>query len=161
MERYIADRKRWTPEMRDEFRQKAPLVRYTLHPRTSTASSHRLSKTAGKTGATWITFWFLRIMFGPYACSRQSWFPDLVEKYPAAMDAERKAFVPINAEHIIQKNLDWALPGPDDIETPMAPTAEKRKKGQKSTTPHPSKQQSQVPTISYCRYGFHYDNPIY
>ncbi|KAL7944826.1 hypothetical protein V8C42DRAFT_326030 [Trichoderma barbatum] len=99
---YLAERHTWTAGMQTEFRRYARKMRYTVSPTTCRISAHVICKDANKHGATWIHFWILRVMFGPIACSRQSWFADLAKQHPWMLNEADEGVVPANGGSIIQ-----------------------------------------------------------
>ncbi|EHK26401.1 uncharacterized protein TRIVIDRAFT_197799 [Trichoderma virens Gv29-8] len=101
MERYRTERGIWSVGMHTDFKRVAPKMDFSIRPTTSSISNHDICKKASTAGATWIDFWFLRVMFGPCACAKQSWFPDLAEQYPWMLDQAATGVVPSNIDSIM------------------------------------------------------------
>ncbi|KAH0498385.1 hypothetical protein TgHK011_005639 [Trichoderma gracile] len=107
----------WSWEMSLDFRHTAPRLNFSVYAQTGTLTSHIIGKRARKEGATWVHFWFLRVMFGPRACSRQQWFAELADKHPWMRDEAPGGVVPLDACSIIKTGKeDWV---------PAAPTRER------------------------------------
>lgn len=56
---------------------------------------------------TWTGFFFLRVMFDPKRCAKQSWFPKLVEQYPEAAKDAMTGVIPSNYEKIMDGTVAW------------------------------------------------------
>ncbi|KAH0495048.1 hypothetical protein TgHK011_008621 [Trichoderma gracile] len=101
----------WTEQQRDEFRQIAPRQSIIVHPSTNTISSHRMHKN-NMNNPNWVACWMLRVMFGPQAVARQSYFKDIARQYPALREPGPSAVVPPNAKQIIDGKMPWTPPRP-------------------------------------------------
>jgi hypothetical protein len=83
LRQYLREKNNWDPDTLREFKETAPLTDYTISRSTGIMASNRIQKSMLE-NATWTGFFFLRVMFGPNRCAKQSWFPDFVEQYPMA-----------------------------------------------------------------------------
>ncbi|QYS94418.1 hypothetical protein H0G86_001749 [Trichoderma simmonsii] len=123
-ERYCDEQHSWSNEVREEFRRLAPSMDFSMNLRALGISDHKISLDAHSSGATWIHFWFLRVIYGPCACSKQSWFPDLARKYPWMLETAPEGVM--TPEVQLFPNLPtsyWHLVNPMS-ETPQIPKPE-------------------------------------
>ncbi|PTB69853.1 hypothetical protein BBK36DRAFT_1166077 [Trichoderma citrinoviride] len=133
--------KTWTWEMNFEFRHIAPTLNFSIYAQTGIITSHRIGKNVRKNGATWVHFWFLRVMFGPQACSRQPWFAELAEKHPWILNEAPGGVVPWSARAIIESGQEDWVPVTPIMETPIfhTITRPKREAAESISNPRPNK----------------------
>ncbi|OTA08722.1 hypothetical protein A9Z42_0004260 [Trichoderma parareesei] len=139
---YLEESRSWSWEMSLEFRHTAPTLNFSVYAQTGSITSHIIGRKARNNGAAWVHFWFLRVMFGPRACSRQLWFADLVDKHPWMLDEAPGGVVPSNAYTIIKSGQeDWEPATPTTMERPdaLAVARAKREAAESTSNPRPSK----------------------
>ncbi|KAL6872644.1 hypothetical protein HDV57DRAFT_524258 [Trichoderma longibrachiatum] len=138
---YQNDSGSWSWEMNLDFRHTAPTLNFSVYAHTGALTHHVIGKKAKRPGANWVHFWFLRVMFGPRACSRQSWFAELAEKYPWVMDEAPGGVVPWNAKAIIANGREDWVPAALGRECPdtLAVMRTKREAADGTENPRPSK----------------------
>ncbi|KAL6834728.1 hypothetical protein V8C40DRAFT_282447 [Trichoderma camerunense] len=124
MATYTRERHSWFNEMREEFLRIAPGMNFWMDPKAPGIPDHSISLDAHGNGATWIHFWFLRVIYGPYACSKQSWFPDLAEKYPWILEESRPGVVPADAQMLLNIGASCWVNFRPLAETPEIPERE-------------------------------------
>lgn len=127
-ERYCDEQHSWSNEVREEFRRLAPSMDFSMNIDALGISDHNISLDAHSSGATWIHFWFLRVIYGPCACAEQSWFPDLAEKYPWMLEAapegvmtpevQSSSHLPTSYWHLVNPMSETPqIPKPETIDT--------------------------------------------
>ncbi|KAF3076957.1 hypothetical protein CFAM422_000579 [Trichoderma lentiforme] len=126
--RYFEERHSWSNEMREEFPRLAPSMDFSMNIDALSISDHKISLDAHSSGATWIHFWFLRVIYGPCVCSRQNWFPDLAQNYPwmletapeGVMNWEVQLFPDLREsyERLIPMSETPQIPKRETIDTP-------------------------------------------
>ncbi|TFB03843.1 hypothetical protein CCMA1212_003606 [Trichoderma ghanense] len=140
---YLEESKTWSWEMSLEFRHTARTLNFSVYAQTGSITSHRIGKNARKKGATWVHFWFLRVMFGPRACSRQHWFAELAQEHPWVLSEAPGGVVPSNAKSIIESGReDWVPATPQNREKPdvlAVASTTKREAAESTSNPRPSK----------------------
>ncbi|KAL6797060.1 hypothetical protein J3E68DRAFT_426583 [Trichoderma sp. SZMC 28012] len=104
------DAKTWTPAMVTEFKRLAPQMNFAICETTGTITSNRNHKNGVRDGMTWVHFWFLREMFGPYGLSTRSWFEGLATKHPWMTDdhlsgkVSKVSYLEYNTTSMISRN---------------------------------------------------------
>ncbi|KAK4064937.1 uncharacterized protein Triagg1_8753 [Trichoderma aggressivum f. europaeum] len=107
-EAYRRESRLWTQEMTKQFKKVAPTLKYEIFPTTGRISNHYICKHAKWNAHIWVHFWFLRVMFGPIACSRQPWFAKLAAEHPWVLDEADEGVVPEDTASILSsKTTTW------------------------------------------------------
>ncbi|KAL6805898.1 hypothetical protein J3E68DRAFT_389723 [Trichoderma sp. SZMC 28012] len=105
---YRRESRFWTQDMTKEFKEVAPTLKYEIFPSTGKISGHYICRYANRDGHIWVRFWFLRVMFGPIACSRQPWFTKLAAERPWVLDEADEGIIPENTASILSsKTTTW------------------------------------------------------
>ncbi|PTB57540.1 hypothetical protein M431DRAFT_343600 [Trichoderma harzianum CBS 226.95] len=115
---YRRESRFWTQDMRKEFKEVAPTLKYEIFPTTGKISGHYICRYASRDGHIWVRFWFLRVMFGPIACSRQPWFTKLAAERPWVLDEADEGVVPENTASILSSKTTIWTPKILQKETP-------------------------------------------
>ncbi|KAL7894761.1 hypothetical protein HDV64DRAFT_287960 [Trichoderma sp. TUCIM 5745] len=111
IERYIQENETWDSQMRNDMLVESKDLNYRISISKGVLSSHILH-TRIKQKVTWPRFWTLRVMFGPAACARQAWFPEVLKRFPdfASKPADT-GVVPLNLEEVLELD-EWVPPVP-------------------------------------------------
>ncbi|KKO99108.1 hypothetical protein THAR02_08786 [Trichoderma harzianum] len=144
---YRRDSRSWTQEMTKRFREVAPTLNYEICSTTGgKISAHYICKRAkGERakldGNIWVHFWFLRVMFGPIACSRQPWFAELAAERPWVLDEADEGVVPKDTAFILWSKTTTWTPKILQKETPTLKKreSEKRKAAEPMKPSRPTK----------------------
>lgn len=111
MKRYIQESQTWDPPMRSDLLVESKTLDYRILNSTGVIGSHILHKWMKKE-VTWPRFWTLRVMFGPAACARQAWFPEVLERFPDfALKPAYTGIVPLNFQEVLELD-EWVPPVP-------------------------------------------------
>lgn len=111
VERYIQDNETWDSQMRSDMLVESEDLNYRISISKGVISSHKLH-TRIKQKVTWPRFWMLRVMFGPAACARQTWFPEVLKRFPDfASKPAYTGVVPPNLEEVLELD-EWVPPVP-------------------------------------------------
>lgn len=140
IERYIQENQTWDSQMRSDMLVESKDLDYSISRGTGVMSSYGVHKKL-KTKVTWPRFWTIRVMFGPAVCARQTWFPEVLKRFPDfASKSAYTGVVPPNFEEVIELD-DWVPPVPTPEECGYgrprvakrraASTGIRRSKGQK------------------------------
>lgn len=130
---YRRDSGFWTQEMTKRFREVAPTLNYEICSSTGKISAHYICKRAKgerakRDGIIWVHFWFLRVMFGPIACSRQPWFAELAAERPWVLDEADEGVVPKDTAFILWSKATTWTPKILQKETPTPKKLESKKR---------------------------------
>ncbi|OPB37017.1 hypothetical protein A0O28_0039290 [Trichoderma guizhouense] len=130
---YRRDSGFWTQEMTKRFREVAPTLNYEICSSTGKISAHYICKRAKgerakRDGNIWVHFWFLRVMFGPIACSRQPWFAELAAERPWVLDEADEGVVPKDTAFILWSKATTWTPKILQKETPTLKKLESKKR---------------------------------
>jgi hypothetical protein len=108
---YVQENPTWDPQMRSDMLGESKTLDYSIMIGTGTISGHILHKWI-KRKVTWPRFWTLRVMFGPAACARQSWFPETLKRFPDfALKSAYTGVVPPNFQDVLELD-EWVPPLP-------------------------------------------------
>jgi hypothetical protein len=111
VERYIQENETWDSQMRSDMLVESRDLNYRISISKGVISSHKLH-TRIKQKVTWPRFWMLRVMFGPAACARQAWFPEVLKRFPDfASKPAYTGVVPPNLEEVLELD-EWVPPVP-------------------------------------------------
>lgn len=115
---YRRESRFWTQDMTKEFKEVAPTLKYEIFPSTGKISGHYICRYANRDGHIWVRFWFLRVMFGPIACSRQPWFTKLAAERPWVLDEADEGIIPEDTASILSSKTTIWTPKTLQKETP-------------------------------------------
>lgn len=102
IERYIQENETWDSQMRSDMLAESKYLNYRVSISKGVLSCHILH-TRMKQKVTWPRFWTLRVMFGPAACARQAWFPEVLKRFPDfASKPASTGVVPPNLEEVLE-----------------------------------------------------------
>ncbi|UKZ62260.1 uncharacterized protein TrAtP1_003512 [Trichoderma atroviride] len=111
IELYIQEHETWDSQMRSDMLVESKSLDYRIFNSRGAMCSHILHKRM-KQKVTWPRFWTLRVMFGPATCARQTWFPEVLKRFPDfASKSAYTGVVPPNFEEVLELN-EWVPPAP-------------------------------------------------
>lgn len=111
IQRYIQENQTWDSQMRSDMLAESKVLDYRILNSTGVIGSHILHKWM-KLKVTWSRFWTLRVMFGPAACARQIWFPEVLKRFPDfALKSAYTGVVPLNFQEVFGLD-EWVPPVP-------------------------------------------------
>ncbi|KAL7922657.1 hypothetical protein ACQKWADRAFT_326631 [Trichoderma austrokoningii] len=109
--RYTRESPTWSPQMRSDMLAESKTLDYSVLNSTGVIGGHILHKRL-KAKVTWPRFWTLRVLFGPAACARQTWFPEVLERFPDfALKSGYTGMVPLNFQEVLELD-EWVPPAP-------------------------------------------------
>ncbi|KAK1246889.1 hypothetical protein MKX08_000691 [Trichoderma sp. CBMAI-0020] len=111
IKRYVEEHETWDSQMRSDMLVESKTLDYRIFNSRGAMHSHILHKRM-KQKVTWPRFWTLRVMFGPAACARQTWFPEVLKRFPDfASKSAYTGVVPPNIEEVLGLD-EWVPPAP-------------------------------------------------
>ncbi|KAL6906814.1 hypothetical protein GGI43DRAFT_431093 [Trichoderma evansii] len=111
IKRYIQENQTWDSQMRSDLLAESQSLDYGVFNSTRRLTDHILHRWM-KMKITWPRFWTIRVMFGPAACARQAWFPEVLERFPDfALKSAYTGVVPLNLQEVLELD-EWEPPDP-------------------------------------------------